>query len=437
MKYSQKSSFTREKCACGKEHKELSTRLIVESGAIHQLKSLLCEYSVKKIFLIADKNTEEVAGRQVYAILDELQIFYKKCIFDKERLAPDEIAVGRAIMSYDASSDLVLAIGSGVINDIGKIVANVARKPYFIVATAPSMDGYASSTSSMELQGVKVSLPSKCADVIIGDIDILKNAPMKMLQAGLGDMLAKYVSIAEWRIAHEIVGEYYCEQIAEQVRIALRKCIENAGLLLEREENAVKAVFEGLVFCGQAMAYAGCSRPASGVEHYFSHIWDMRGLAFSVPTELHGIQCAVATSIVAGVYEKLLKITPDRQKAQAYVNAFEYTAWVEELKKFLGKGANAMIALEKKEQKYNAEKHAERLEIIIKKWSRICRIIQEEIPPREEINDILKKINAPRTMQELGITCDLSLTLKATKDIRDKYVLSRLLWDIGELDNIL
>lgn len=437
MKYSQKFSLTRGKCACGKEHKELSTRLIVESGAIHQLKSLLCEYSVKKIFLIADKNTEEVAGRQVYAILDELQIFYKKCIFDKERLAPDEIAVGRAIMSYDASSDLVFAIGSGVINDIGKIVANVAGKPYFIVATAPSMDGYVSSTSSMELQGVKVSLPSKCADVIIGDIDILKNAPMKMLQAGLGDMLAKYVSIAEWRIAHEIVGEYYCEQIAEQVRIALRKCIENAGLLLEREENAVKAVFEGLVFCGQAMAYAGCSRPASGVEHYFSHIWDMRGLAFSVPTELHGIQCAVATSIVAGVYEKLLKITPDRQKAQAYVNTFEYTAWAEELKKFLGKGANAMIALEKKEQKYNAEKHAERLEIIIKKWSRICRIIQEEIPPREEINDILKKINAPSTMQELGITCDLSLTLKATKDIRDKYVLSRLLWDIGELDNIL
>lgn len=437
MKYNQNPSLTGVECACGKIHGEAHTRLIIEAGAIARLKSLLCEYSAKKVFLIADKNTESVAGRQVYAILDELQIVYKKCIFDKDRLAPDEAAVGRAIMLYDASSDLVIAIGSGVINDIGKIVSNIAEKPYFIVATAPSMDGYASSTSSMELQGVKVSLPSKCADVIIGDIDILKNAPIQMLQAGLGDMLAKYVSIAEWRIAHEIVGEYYCERIAEQVRVALRKCIENAERLLERDENAVKAVFEGLVFCGQAMAYAGCSRPASGVEHYFSHIWDMRGLAFSLPTQLHGIQCAVATSIAAELYEKLLKITPDRQKAKAYVKSFEYTAWAEELKKFLGNGANAMIALEKKEQKYNVEKHAERLEIIIKRWSDVCRIIREEIPSHEEIDDILKKINAPRTIREMGITCDLSLTLKATKDIRDKYVLSRLLWDIGELDNIL
>ncbi len=436
MKDNQNSFLTNGKCACGKTHEKLSTRVIAEKGAIARLKTLLCEYSAKKVFLIADKNTEKVAGRQVYAILDELRIFYKKCVFDKDRLAPDEIAVGRAIMSYDTSSDLVLAIGSGVINDIGKIVSNVARKPYFIVATAPSMDGYASSTSSMELKGVKVSLPSKCADVIIGDIDILKNAPIKMLQAGLGDMLAKYVSIAEWRIAHEIVGEYYCEQIAEQVRASLRKCIENAESLLKRDENAVKAVFEGLVFCGQAMAYAGCSRPASGVEHYFSHIWDMRGLAFSLPIDLHGIQCAVATSIAAGLYEKLLKITPNRQKALAYAKAFDYKAWSKELKDFLGTGADAMIALEEKEQKYSGEKHAARLEIIIKKWSRICRIVQAEIPPREVIDDILKKINAPRTMQEIGITCDLSLTLKATKDIRDKYVLSRLLWDIGELETI-
>ena len=44
---------------------------------------------------------------------------------------------------------------------------------------------------------------------------------------------------------------------------------------------------------------------------------------------------------------------------------------------------------------------------------------------------ILDKIGAPKTAKEIGIDCDLATTLKATKDIRDKYVLSRLLWDLG------
>jgi glycerol-1-phosphate dehydrogenase [NAD(P)+] len=99
------------------------------------------------------------------------------------------------------------------------------------------MDGYASATSSMTVDGLKVSLPSKCADVIIGDIDVLKNAPMRMLQAGLGDMLAKYISIAEWKIAREIIGEYYCDRVANLIKQALKECVDNAdGLLLRNEK---------------------------------------------------------------------------------------------------------------------------------------------------------------------------------------------------------
>lgn len=426
-----------KKCNCGKVHKELSTRVFLEKGAIDSLKLLLAEYQAEKVFIIADKNTEEVAGKRVYDILNEKQVFYKKCIFNEEKVVPNETSVGRAIMKYDPTSDLIIAIGSGVINDISKIVANVAGKPYIIVATAPSMDGYASSTSSMELEGVKVSLPSKCADVIIGDIDILKNAPICMLQSGLGDMLAKYISIAEWRISHEINDEYYCEEIAEQVRASLRTCIDSADLLLKRDEKAVKAVFEGLVLCGQAMAAADCSRPASGVEHYFSHICDMRGLEFSLPTNLHGVQCAVATYIVSGLYEKVLNIVPDKEKALAYVRNFDYQKWAAELKAFLGESADAMVELEKKEGKYSIEKHEKRLAVILDKWEKICDIIRQEIPTQKQIGAILHVIGLPTTMQEIGINCDLEMMLKATKDIRDKYVLSRLLWDIGEIDSFI
>ena len=179
------------------------------------------------------------------------------------------------------------------------------------------------------------------------------------------------------------------------------------------------------------MAFAGVSRPASGVEHYYSHVWDMRGLEFNKKVDLHGIQCAVATSIVCGLYEKVLKITPDKELALKHAKSFDYEAWKEDLKTFLGKGANTMIALEEKEQKYSVENHKKRLEIILNNWEEICKIIKEEIPPQNKIEEILQSIGAPTTLEDIEIDCDLSLTLKATKDIRDKYVLSRLLWDLG------
>ncbi len=426
--------FSSVNCACGKKHFASVDKIIVESGAINKLPDLIKEYGAKKPFILADKNTFAVAGEKVLSALNEGGFTFSKYVFNQSALEPDENAVGSAVMHFDNSCDLVVAVGSGVINDIGKILANVSKTPYFIVGTAPSMDGYASATSSMSMDGLKVSLPSKCANVIIGDIDIVKNAPMNMLQAGLGDMLAKYVSIAEWRIANEITGEYYCERVAELIRQALKKCVDNAEGLLNRDEQAVKAVFEGLVIGGVAMAFAGVSRPASGVEHYFSHVWDMRGLEFGTPVDLHGTQCAVGTLIVSGLYEKVLQLVPDKEKALKYAKNFDFNAWACELKKFLGKGADAMIALEEKEQKYNANKHAERLEIILAKWENITDIIRQEIPSKATVEHILHTIGAPKTAKEIGIDCDLGLTLKATKDIRDKYVLSRLLWDLGLLD---
>ena len=431
------SEFASVNCSCGKKHDFTIKHVVVESGAILRLPEFISEFGVKKPFILADKNTFKACGELVCKTLNDSGIKYSKYIFPLDFVEPDEVSVGSAIMHFDSSCDLVIGVGSGVINDIGKILANTSKLPYFIVGTAPSMDGYASATSSMSVDGLKVSLPSKCADVIIGDINVLKNAPVKMLQAGLGDMLAKFVSIAEWRIAKEIVGEYYCERVAELIRVALKKFNDGAKGLLNREESAVKAVFEGLVIGGVAMAFAGVSRPASGVEHYFSHVFDMRGLAFNKKVDLHGIQCAIGTYIASSLYEKVLEITPDSKKALAYAKNFDFSAHAKKLKDFLGKGADAMIKQEEKEGKYNLIKHANRLEIIINKWEIIKEIIKKEIPTKKEIEDILTSIGAPKSIEEIGIDCDIKFALKATKDIRDKYVLSRLLWDLGELDDIL
>ena len=424
-------------CSCGKQHISSVKCVITENGAINKLPEIIKDYNAKKAFIIADKNTYKAAGEKVCNILKESNICFSKYIYRTDTLAPDEKTVGDIIMHYDSGCDIIIGVGSGVINDIGKIVSKVAEKPYIIVATAPSMDGYASATSSMEVSGLKVSLSNRCADVIIGDISILKNAPERMLKSGLGDMLAKYISICEWRISNIINGEYYCEEVAELIREALRCCVENAQGLLLKNETAVKAVFEGLVLGGMAMEFAGLSRPASGVEHYFSHIWDMRGLEFGTDTDLHGIQCSIATLYASRLYEQVKRIIPDKAKAVAYAENFDFTEWSEKLRGFLGKGAESMIEAEKNDKKYDPQKHRERLEVICEHWEEIVKIINEEIPSGEYIENIMNEIDMPKTASEINIDPDIvPMTFKATKDVRDKYVLSRLVWDLGIIDEL-
>ncbi len=424
-------------CPCGKKHDVAIDQILIGSGVIREIPELVqCSGAVRP-FLLADVNTFAAAGRAVCDALQAQGIAYSQYIFPQTALEPDEQAVGAAVMHFDPKCDMIIAVGSGVINDIGKILSNISGRKYIIVATAPSMDGYASATSSVTMDGLKISLNSRCADVIVGDIDILKQAPMHMLKSGLGDILAKYVSIAEWRMAHLITGEYYCEAVAQLIRGAVKKCADNAGGLLKREEKAVRAVFEGLVIGGVAMAYAGVSRPASGVEHYFSHVWDMRGQQFGTRVDLHGIQCAMGTAAAAKLYDAVRTLRPDEEKARAFVEAFDYGAWQAELQAFLGAAADAMIALEEKEGKYDKAAHAARFARIAAHWDELLQILQEELPGYREILNIMNTIGIDVDLNTLDVdsTCARQ-TFRATKDIRDKYVLSRLAWDLGVLEEL-
>ena len=425
------------RCSCGRTHRALVKRVVTGAGVLRRVPEIADQLGGKKCFVLADERTHTAAGAAVCAALRDHGIPFTEYVLPGAEVKPDEHTVGAAVMHFDRTCDLVIGVGSGVVNDTGKLLSKTAGTPYVIVGTAPSMDGYASATSSMDMDGLKVSLPSRCADVVVGDTDVLRQAPERMLISGLGDMLAKYISICEWRLSHLITGEYYCETVAQMVRGALKKCTDHAEGLLRRDEAAVSAVFEGLVLGGVAMNYAGLSRPASGVEHYFSHVWDMRGLEFGTPVDLHGIQCAVGTHYAAKIYEQLCRITPNRSKALDYVRHFDYSAHAAQLRAFLGKGAEAMIALEQKEHKYDPAAHAARLEVILAHWDEIVDIIQTEIPPVQEIERILTAIHAPQTVEELGQPASvLPMTFRATKDIRDKYVASRLCWDLGVIDEI-
>ena len=185
------------------------------------------------------------------------------------------------------------------------------------------------------------------------------------------------------------------------------------------------------------MKFAGVSRPASGIEHYLSHIWDMRGVEFGTATEFHGIQCALGTLIAIKLYEKIRNISPNKQKALEYAKSFKYVEWSNELREFLGKGAESMIALEEKEQKYDIEKHKARLQVIVDNWDNIKQIMADELPTYEYMEKLFEQLGMPTTMKEIGLDKKiLPMTFKAAKDIRDKYVLSRLAWDLGVIEEL-
>lgn len=422
-------------CQCGKTHTAGPKHVLIEKNAIAKLPALLQQCGGTKPFLLSDEASFAAAGEKVCAVFQQAGIPYRSYVFPHAPIAPTEHCVGSAVMHFDTSCDIVIGIGSGVINDIGKILANVTNRTYVIVGTAPSMDGYASPTSSMEQDGLKVTLNSTFAWAIVGDLDILCNAPMHMLQSGMGDMLAKYISLCEWRIAHLLLGEYYCPLVAAMVETALSKCVDAGPGLVNRDPEAVKAVMEGMVIAGLAMHYAGVSRPASGMEHYFSHIWDMRSLAFGTPADLHGIQCGIGTLLSLKVYDYIRTITPDKEKSLSYVQNFNLAQWNTQLLSFIGPGAHAMIQNEVREGKYDVQQHRIRLERIIDNWDSILDIIHT-LPSYQQVYDFMNSIGAPVHASSFGITDEqIRTTFTMTKDIRDKYIASRLLWDLGELEN--
>ncbi|MBE6555238.1 MAG: sn-glycerol-1-phosphate dehydrogenase [Ruminococcaceae bacterium] len=422
---------------CGKTHSTAVKETYIKDGAINDLPLLVKKYNATRAFIIADVNTYPIGGERIVNVLEAAGIPTSRYVFPDKRLEPNEKAVGSLLMHYDHKCDIIIAFGSGVINDLGKYLSSLTDRTYIIVASAAYMDGYASGNSSVIRDGVKVTLNSKSPDVIMGDTDVLKSAPAHMAKAGLGDMLAKYISITEWRLANLINGEYFCEDVAAYTRSVREACVAAAPGIPARNGDAIATVFKGLVDAGMAMDFAGSSRPGGGGEHYFSHLFDMRGLEFGTPVAPHGMQAAIGTLYSIKAFEALKKVTPNREKALAYARSFDFEDWSNKLREFLGKGAEAMIALEAKERKYDLDKHRARLDVILEKWDDILAVIDEELPSSTEVEALLASIGAPKSIEDIGMDKSiLPMTLMATKDIRDKYILSRLLFDLGVLDEV-
>ena len=422
-------------CECGRHHVCALQYLKIGRGAVESVPEMLAAMGKKRPFVVCDQNTYEVAGRRVCEILDRAGVEHGLYVIPGKRISPAEWEVGSALMHYDPRCDMLLGVGSGVVNDTCKVLAHAIGVPSAIVGTAPSMDGYASNSSSMEVNHVKVSLYNHAPVGILLDSEILAQAPMRMLWAGLGDMVAKYIAVCEWRISHIVTGEFYCESIAQMMRSALKKIVDASDGITKRDPDAIQSIAEGLVVAGMAMAYAEISRPASGLEHYFSHMWEMMALERGVPYDLHGIQVGVGTVLSMKLYRKIRQIQPDRAKAEAHMKAFSRADWEAQVRRIFGKTADEIIAIEDKTHKNDPARHAKRLNNLVNHWDEILKIIDEELPDYDTLYQTMAKTGMPMRPSEIDVPMDdVVNAFIGARDIRDKYLSCSFLWDLGLTD---
>jgi len=428
-----KTEFT---CNCGREHRVDIDNIVIEKEAIVFLPSLINQYNFKKIFIVADANTYKVAGEITETALQGNGFDLKKYIFeDEEHLIPDEKAIGKLLIQITSDTDLILAIGSGTLNDLSRYLSYKLSIPYFIVVTAPSMDGYASTISSLIVNDLKTAYKAISPKAIIADINIVKNAPMEMITAGLGDMLGKYTCLCDWELGRIINGEYYCETVVNIIRNSIQKCVSSIDGIKNRDNFAIKNLMEGLVLSGIAMSFVGNSRPAAGSEHHLSHFWEMMYLLKGKKAILHGTKVGITTLIITKLYELLVTKTINFNNAIDKVNSFNQKEWVRCIEKTYKTAAPGIIALEEKAQKNSIEKYNKRIQIIKSKWNDIIRIIKKIVPNLREIESILQKVDAPINHLQVGIDNNIVLnSVIFAKEIRNRYTVLQLLWDLGLLE---
>jgi glycerol-1-phosphate dehydrogenase [NAD(P)+] len=285
-------------CAsCGLIHSVTIEQIVVARDARERLGTYVAENGWSRLLIVADANTEAALGNDLAADLSGAGHDVATEVFAATHgLLADENAVG-AVRDRIASThpDVVLAVGSGVVNDVTRYATFLEGGSYISVPTAPSMDGYASTVAAMQFDGVKVTLPTHAPLAIFADPAVLCAAPAEMIVWGFGDLIGKAAARFDWVLGSGLSDEPYCELVEARVLVPLSRCIDGVKELLAADEEAVVDLTTGLIESGVAMAMMGNSRPASGCEHHASHFLDLQAFRGRREHAPHGLQVGYAT----------------------------------------------------------------------------------------------------------------------------------------------
>ena len=407
----------KENCACGKDHTCTIDRVIIRHGALNELSTMTVGYN--HILLVCDENTRRVCGDQVDELLGD-KIDSRLTYSGDGFVIPNEEAVARLEACLTDKTDLIIGVGSGVINDLCKDVSFSHSLPYYIVATAPSMDGYASKGAAMLFDGMKITTNAAVPKAIIADTAVLKDAPIEMLRAGYGDIIGKYSCLNDWRLSHIVNGEPLCDYI---YNLTYNTVTHVAGIgkdIVSRDEKSIAELMRALVIVGIAMAYMGNSRPASGSEHHLSHYFEVTGLLRSEPYFCHGIDVAYSTYVTASIRRELQAIESPETKD------FDAAEWEANIRRVYGSKdssttAEGIIAL----QKQLGWIYENKLPVYKEKWSEIREILADS-PTPEQVLEMLESVGLPIKDFECMYSDEKRKdAIRYAKDLKDRYT---VLW---------
>ena len=397
-------------------------------GALESVPELLKTFFPgKRPWLIADGNTWKAAGKHVQQRLAEagMNPFEPRLFPAEPRLHPD-YAISQQLAGDMPENCVPTAVGSGVINDLVKCAAGIRQVRYCCVATACSVDGYTSKGGAMTVNGTKKTVPCPAPYAICADVDVLEKAPAPMFASGYADLLAKITGGADWLIADTLGFEPIREDIWQLIQEPLRQQIA--------DPSDMGPVFNGLASSGYGMQMYHDSRPASGSEHMYSHIWEMEGLTLNGEDVSHGFKVGIGTLTSTLLFEYVIqhdfeslrtrmKAPPAESERQREITALT-------VRNCYGNGP-AETAMKKY---LSPNQTLERRKLIASRWEELRRRLKKQIIPFEELRSMLKRAGCPVTAPEIGLSREQYLhAVPAAQLIRVRYTVLDLLYECGLL----
>lgn len=292
-------------------------------GVLHRAPALFREhFPDRKALIVADNNTWKAAGEAVDAHMREAGVPCERFLFEEEEFHADYPYVERIDEALDRTGAVIVAVGSGVINDLCKLASFHHDQSYLCVATAASVDGYSSSGAVVTRDGAKLNVETRAPRVILADVRVLAAAPKEMTAAGYADLAAKIPAGAEWMIADLFGTEPIIPAAWNVFMNDLGAMIADPEGVAAGKPDAIAALFAGLTLSGIAMQVAKSSRPASCTEHLFSHVLDMTEHRHNGRFQSHGFQVAIGTLTMCAFFDEFFKMDLSTLDVDACVAAW-------------------------------------------------------------------------------------------------------------------
>lgn len=414
--------------------------LILGKGAMDSTAQMFNElFPGKKAVVVADTNTWAVAGAKVDAVLDAAGLKAADAfIFDD----PDLFAEWGFVLQLKAYLEkidaIAVAVGSGVINDLTKYVSFELGRPYMIVGTAASMDGYTAYGASISIDGNKQTLDCPAPKGMILDPVVSAEAPKELVASGYADLIAKVPAGADWMIADALGIEKIDPFTWDLVQMKLRASLSDPDGAAAGDVPATEALAEGLIMSGFAMQALLSSRPASGTEHQYSHFWDMDGLCKDGKHVSHGFKVGIGTLVSTADLEFLIDYPVETIDIEAAVAAWpEWEDMEKEIHRlFDGKPGHLARALKETKGKYvTKEQLRKELETFVAAWPELREKVREQIYTFDTVHDYLKRVGAPCEPEQIGISRErLRETFRRIPFMRSRYTNADIIYRLGIQD---